>query len=222
MVMEGEGWISVAPDTAEMDFGVLASDASPRDAGLQATQAANRVLEALSDKVDEILDLGERVVFTTRRVSLQTVYGTRRGADGSVPVIASYEARSGLSVQVRNLEASDAALIGSLFDVAGEAGVNTLSGPVFSLRDKAPHLEEVRRIASGDALARARAYAQALNLRRGRIISVVEASEGGFRPMAYAERGIMVSTASASAAPVIEIGEEMLSMRVSVTWELID
>jgi uncharacterized protein len=97
---------------------------------------------------------------------------------------------------------------------ANKAGANEISGPEFLLFNDAKPLIEARVNAIEDARTKAETYAKALNVRLGRVLTVVEA-ERGHGPMPMMARAV-----SQEGSPPIETGTNEVAARVTVLWEL--
>ena len=98
-----------------------------------------------------------------------------------------------------------------MLKVATDAGANDVAGPVLSLEDSATALAGARKAAVEDAMTKAAAYAHALDLRLGRVISVT-ADDPAPRP----------SPLTQAVARPIEATTLDLSVRVAIIWELAD
>ena len=92
---------------------------------------------------------------------------------------------------------------------ATDAGANDVAGPVLSLEDSATALAGARKAAVEDAMTKAAAYAHALDLRLGRVVSVT-ADDPAPRPLPLTQ----------AAAPPLEAAALDLSVRVTIIWEL--
>lgn len=170
----GTGTVSAAPDAAELRLSVqtVAPEATEAMGSLSGRLAA--VLAALRAAGVAESDL------QSTDLSLQPVYAPRTQRDEmQPPQIDGYRARTGLTVQVRPLEA-----LGGLVDAALQAGANGFEGVTFTHSTPAPLLDLARERAVADAVARANTYAAAAGLMLGDIIEIREGGGGAPRPMA--------------------------------------
>ena len=206
--MSGEGEVSAPPDLAHVSTGVVTRDATAQGA-LDANNAAMaQVVEEMKRAGIEPRDL------QTSSFSVQPqYYHPPQGKDGrhEPPRIVGYQVSNTLLVRVRDL-----ARLGAILDISVRLGANQLGGISFAVSEPAPYLETARKAAMADAIARASLYAEAAGVRLGRVLSISE--NGGGRPSPVFAR----MARAEDAAPVpIEAGEQAISARVSVTWELL-
>ena len=107
--------------------------------------------------------------------------------------------------------------VGRFLDAATEVTGDelTMNGVSFSVEDPAPLLAPLRELAVADAQAKARVLAAATDCELGPVVSIVEGGGGGPTPVFKAGAGLRM----AMAAP-IEAGTELLTLQVTVTYEL--
>ena len=121
---------------------------------------------------------------------------------GATPTISGYTASNMLTVQVRALDS-----LGSVLDSSITDGANTLNGVTFGVAEPRPALDEARKNAVADAIARATLLVQAAGAELGPIVSIteqsgfaqpapmfrMEASDAGGVPTAGGEVGLTAS-----------------------------
>ena len=130
--------------------------------------------------------------------------------DGSAPEVTGWRAYASLDVAVRELDA-----FGRLADAAIAAGATGVSSARLEVSDAEARLGEARAAAVRDAIAKARAMAEAAGLALGPVLTLVEGGAAAPRPLAA--RGLAM--AAAEAMPVAP-GERTLSARVTLTAAL--
>lgn len=106
---------------------------------------------------------------------------------------------------------------GEVLDALVADGANTVHGISFGSSKSKEKLDEARKVATADALRKAKLLTEGLGVRPGRVLSITEG--GGYtpRPMYAAARS--ADAASESAVPVSG-GSLSFSVTVTVVWEL--
>src|SRR5690606_35796157 len=167
----------------------------------QNAQQMDKVLAAI-----KAAGIAERDVQTSG-VNLSPRY---RHDDNEAPKITGYQASNTVSLKVR-----DIAALGKVLDALAAQGANQINGPSFEIDQPEPVYDEARLKALAKAQARAKTYAEALNLQVRRIVSI---SEGGnaFQPMPMKAMAMMDRAESTPIAP----GENSVSVNLEVVFEL--
>ena len=201
----GEAVITVEPDQAEIDIGVVTQAKNALEAARENAEKLARVVAELKKtgaKGDEI---------KTASYSLTPNY---RYPQGGKPEIVGYTATNVLRIRTGVL-----ANVGKLIDGAMQAGANTIHRLIFNLKDEQAAQLQALRLASSKAKAKAEAMAEALGLRVVTVLSVVEADRG-VRPVMVAQpRAAQMEALSAAPTPV-EAGTVEVRSSVTVTAEL--
>ena len=193
------------PDVATISAGVVTQAAD-----------ANAAMRANAAKMDKVMaairaaGIAERDIQTSG-INLNPQY---RYAENQPPAITGYQASNTVNLKVR-----DIGELGPVLDALVASGANQVNGPNFEIDEPEAAYDEARRAALAKAQARARMYADALDLRVRRIVSIDEG--GGFQPpmpmpmmaMARAEKGVAYDTA-------VSPGETTLGATVNVVFEL--
>lgn len=210
MTMQGHGEVTAAPDSALITSGVTSQGATAREALDTNTRDMTALIAALKAAGIEPRDI-QTSSFT---VSPNYVYTDERDASGYTlpPRINGYTVTNQVSVRVRDLES-----LGRVLDQSVSVGANTIGGISFSVEDPGRLLDEARRLAFSDALAKAGLYAQAAGITLGRIVTISESTYEP--PQPYLMR--QVADAAAVAPVPVETGEIAFSIDVNVTWSLV-
>jgi uncharacterized protein YggE len=199
----GEANVSVTPDLAEVNGGVTTQAKTAREASDNNNKAMAAVLAAL--KGAGIAEADVR----TSRLSLQPqVSPMRSGTD--TPTIIGYHASNSVTVRVR-----DIAKVANTVDALLAAGANEIGGVSFLISSASKWLDDARPKAIADARRKAEIYAKAAGVSLGAPLSISEESSNG--PMA--PRAFKAGMANAAPTP-IAAGDEMLSVTVSVSYEI--
>ncbi len=195
--VQGEAEILSRPDQATVTLGV--GHAAPT-----ADQAQSRVNEKMQAIMKSLRDLGvPEDSIQTVSISLNPTYAPP--SRGDAPMITGYQASNTVSIRLDRLEQ-----VGPVLDAATHMGGNEIQGIQFDLKDD----EDLRRAALAQATkkayAKARAMAEALGLKLGRVIEINE-SPTQVRPLYQQARALTLSDASTPVAS----GE--ISVRALVT-----
>ncbi|MGR3517651.1 SIMPL domain-containing protein [Sulfitobacter pontiacus] len=202
ITVNGEGIVSLAPDTATIRLGVSERAASASDAMAQTSEKVRGILDQLDTLKIAGLDR------QTSGLYLRPVYDNRPREDASPVEVSGYEAGNTVSVTVRDLSK-----LGQLLDAVVAEGANDFNGLQFGLQDNAAALAKARERAVEDAIARAQQLADAAGVKLGKLTSMSESSQG-FRPMEM--RGAQMKTMDMP----IETGEIDISAQVTLQFEI--
>ncbi|VAW19376.1 hypothetical protein MNBD_ALPHA11-508 [hydrothermal vent metagenome] len=206
--LTGIGTIAGTPDMAVINSGVVTFGKSARIALDANTEAMNELFFLLEGAEIEQRDI------QTSQFSIQPryIYSDQRDENGYplAPRISGYQVSNTLSVKVREL-----ADLGSLLDMAVSVGANRINSISFAVNDPEPLLDDARRAAMADAIAKARLFADAAGVELGNIISISEGAQSPDPQFQMVARTEM----DASSVPVAA-GELSFSKSISVVWEL--
>ncbi len=199
ITVTGEGMVEARPDLANVTLGVTTEGPTATEAMSANSTELQAVLDRLKAAGIEDRDL------QTSGLSLNPNWTQ---AEGEAQRITGYVATNMLTVRVRALDG-----LGEVLDAAVSDGANTLNGVTFDLAEPEPLLDEARKLAVADAMARARLLAEAAGVRLGDIVSISEGGGGMQPPMP------MYRMDAASAVPVAA-GEVSRSASVTVVYEI--
>lgn len=209
ITITGLGEVTAEPDMAIVSSGVIA-DAETARAALDAnTEAMAALFEVLRQAGIE-----ERDIQTSGfSVEPKYVQSDRRDAFGYrlPPVIAGYRVSNAVTVRVRDLDD-----LGRVLDRAVSVGANSIAGISFAVAEPDELMEEARRLAVADAIARAELLTGAAGVSLSRIRSISEQSAP--RPVPMAEMARMA--VAADAAVPVAAGELTFSATVAIQWEI--
>lgn len=204
LTVNGEAEIKVAPDIAEVTFGVESQAPS-------ATQAQRQNAKIMAAVVDAIKKAG------VAREDLQTsgynLFPVRTSSN--VPgreKLVGFRASNQLRVIVRNPES-----IGSLIDEAVRAGATNVEGISFSIADQSALERQVIEKAIADAQSKAKVMTKAAGASLGRPVLISSALEptpfaAQMRAMSFADR--------AEVATPVESGKIRVRASVQMTFEM--
>lgn len=209
IIVSGEGEASAAPDMALVSLTVLREAGTARAALDDNSKAMAEVLTAM--KAAGIADKD----LQTAGFSIQPryVYPDQNQPDPGQPKITGYSVVNTLSLRVRDLSK-----LGGIVDQAVTLGVNQGGDITFVKDDISALLEEARRKAMENAIAKARTLTAAAGVATGRILEI---SEQSFQPQPIPMmRAEMAMAKGANDAVPVAAGENAYRVNVSVTFEI--
>ena len=157
----GEATLSVPPDQAQIDLGVVTEDLNAGRAASQNAQKQQAVMAELRKRFGDKIEVKTLTYSITPRYRYPTG-GGQREKDG-------YTATNIVRVETGALDQ-----VGSIIDAATSSGANQVEQLSFRLRDEEPVRAKALGVAAKNARAKAQAIAEALGMRSGSVISVEE------------------------------------------------
>ncbi len=198
----GQGQISVVPDVAQINIGVVQSADTAASALAGMRDDMNAVFAQLSRAGVDPADM------RTGTMQLNREYES--GLSQSGQSASGFVAQTSVQVFVRDLS-----VLGDVLDASVQDGANTLNGLQFDVAEPAPYILAARQAAVADARAAAEVYAQAAGVILGPVISIRETHSGGGGIVMMEAR-----SASTSGVPVAA-GEIEISRAVEIVYELL-
>jgi uncharacterized protein len=194
----GEAVITVKPDEAKLDIGVVTQATTAEAAASQnATQS-----RAVLDKLRGVL--GPKADIRTISYSVNPNYQYPR--EGGKPTINGYTATNTVEITTDNL-----AEVGKVIDAATQGGANQVQRLQYGLHDEKPARAQALRLAAIEARSNAEAMAAALGLKAGKVILLEQGTPEVIRPR-------MTAMAAQVAAPTpVEAGTIEIHASVTVT-----
>lgn len=167
----GEGSVSAAPDMAVIPIGIE----TVADSARAALEANNARSETVIARLKAAGIAGPDI--QTTGLSLGPRYDYSSGGDQQK--VTGYVATNQVTARLRGLGA-----LGAVLDAVVADGANQLSGIGFALQEPGLMMDEARRRAVADALARAALLAEAAGVTLGPVLSISDgAAQGGPVPM---------------------------------------
>lgn len=200
----GTGQAFATPDTVVAQVGVQVRADDVATAFTGAGEAARAVVAAVRAAGVAPADVA------TADLTLQAVetgpWEDRR--------LEGYAAGESLTVTVRDTAAA-AAVLQAAATAAGDAA--RISSVTFAVSDGAAPAARAREAAFADAKARAEQYARLSGNALGAVLSITDEAAAAPRPeIMFAAR----TSGAPSGGPALEAGEQAITARVTVEWEL--
>ena len=193
----GDATVSVTPDLAHVDIGVVTQAATAQEATMANATQAGAVISALQTL------LGMNANIKTVTYSLSPVYNNP--PPGQSATIIGYSVTNIVEVTL-----TDLAQVGKVIDTAIQSGANRVQGISFGLQDPDPPTARALKAASARARTQADAIASGLNIHIG---AVLHATQG-----VNTTTPRIVGLAAATPATPIETG--LVVVQASVTLEV--
>jgi len=202
ITVSATGTATVVPDAVRINATVSVLGTTSKGALSSAGTTSTAVRSALAANKVATKDVATQSI---------TVYPEYSYPASGTPTLSGYRATQSFDITIRN-----ATTAGAVVDAIVEAGGDNLQvngvSPFVLDSDKAT--ETARTAAVKKAKAKAASYAKLLGVKLGRVIYLDESST----PTAYP---IYTSTAKAdSAATVVDLGEQKVSVSVVVRWAI--
>jgi len=202
ITVSAQGVVKVVPDAVRINSTVSVLGTTSKSALGTASKTSSAVRSALTANKVATKDIATQSI---------TVYPEYSYPASGTPTLSGYRATQSIDITIRN-----ATTAGAVVDAIVEAGGDNLQvngvSPFVLDSDKAT--ETARTAAVKKAKAKAASYAKLLGVKLGRVIYLDESST----PTAYP---IYTSTAKAdSAATVVDLGEQKVSVSVVVRWAI--
>ena len=203
ITVTGVGTVSVIPDAVRLYLSVTSLDDKSSSALSSASKAASGVRTALKSEAISNKDI---------KNSNLSVYPEYNYTQEKGSVIIGYRATQSFTVVIRKAESA-----GQVIESVVSAGNESVSvnGIVPFITKGSVAMQEARAAAVTDAKSRASSYARLLGTSLGKVISLNE----NFAP-SYSFPMLGVAKAEDSSTPVIDLGEEDVSISITVKWAL--
>jgi len=200
VTVNGQGSVSIPPDTALAQVGVEARAPQLNDALADATQRMTQVLESVRALGIDSKDI------STSRIAIDPIAAPRRN-EGDPVRIDGYRVGNTAQVRIR-----DVRMVGRVLDAVVRAGANTIGSLAFTVSDRTAVEAQARALAVRDAATKAQQLADAAGVPLGPLLTLTEQGIG--RPMPVA-RGV-----AAMASMPVEPGEVEVSVLVEARYRL--
>ena len=202
ITISATGTTTVVPDAVRINATVSVLGSSSKGALSTAGTASNAVRAALTANKVGTKDIATQSI---------TVYPEYSYPANGTPTLSGYRATQSFDITIRA-----ASTAGAVVDAIVEAGGDNLqvNGVSPFVLDNNKATETARAYAVGRAKAKAASYAKLLGIKLGRVIYLDETST----PSSYP---IYTTAAKAdSAATVVDLGEQKVSVSVTVRWAI--
>lgn len=203
--VESQGKVTVVPDIAVTNMGMIAEAATVAEAQQKNTETMNKLIEQL-----KALGVGSKDIQTAN----YNVYPQYNYTEAAGQVLKGYQVSQNVTVKIRNLQNANRVLA-----LAGEVGLNNVSGINFTIDDRDVYKAQAREIAIKKAQEKALSLSRTLGVRIMGVVSYNEYEGGNEYPLYKAN--VMAEDAGRGAAPSIEPGSTDVILNVNVTYQIL-
>jgi uncharacterized protein len=203
MLVHGEATVSVPPDLAQIDIGVISQAAASEAAAQQNERRSAQLLQQLRTVLPS---------FDLKTVSVTVNPNYRYPKEGGAPVIQGYTAISTVRLNLTNL-----AVLRKIIDVATRAGASNINRLTFGLRDEKTARGHALADAAEQARSGAEALAGSLHLKLNKISRVEEVQPVIISPGREVE--ITPLKEESSISPSLSPGLIQIHASVNVTFD---
>jgi len=207
IVIVGEGKVIGVPDIANIQLGYSVEKSTVAAAQKDNTDKMNSMIEKL--KKDFQIDAKD---IQTANYYISPQYDWSSGRQ----ILRGYVVSQNLNVKLRQMEK-----VSSIIEAAGMIGLNQVGNLAFEIDNP----EELRQAAREEALAQAKAKAEALSkvvgVKLGKIISFSESSNSSQPMPYYALDKAAVGMGGGGAAPTVEAGSNEIIITATVEYEIL-
>lgn len=207
IAIEAEGKVTGTPDIAQVQLGFEITKPDVVTAQRESTEKMNAFLAALKDKGIESKDI---------KTTNYSIYPDYDYSDGGRQLLG-YRISQNMEVKIRDL-----GKISEIIGLAGQMGLNQVSGLTFTIDDVEALRDDARAKAIRRAQEKAAGIAEMMGLEVGRAVGFYESSVTPPGPYYgyYAEALSYKDAGVGAPAPQIESGSSDVTMTVVITYEL--
>ncbi len=206
IIVEGTGSVDVAPDTADVSFGVRTQNESLETAQDENSTRSQALLDALSAAGIAKEDI------STSNYAIYVINEYDR--DGNLVGVKGYEVWNQVTVTIRDLS-----IVGSVLDEAVGAGANEVSSISFYVDDTDAAASQARKAAIENARAKADEMAEAAGVIVTGVFSIEETSAPQPPSVQYDMAAADTAESSARAVPVSP-GQTQISVTVRIVFQI--
>ena len=210
---EGQGKETAIPDQATVFLGVTTQASTVSDAQNKANQTATKIISAIKNQ-----GISEKDIKTTN-YSVNPDYGSGTVEPMMMPIrgggnnITGYTVSQNLEVKVKPIDK-----VNKVIDSATLSGANLVGGINFTFSDQLQQTLEnkARKEAVNNAKEKAKNLADAAGVHLGRIVNVVESSNGFPRPLMMGTTEVKTDQ---SQPTNVTPGENSVTVTVTIYYE---
>lgn len=203
LAVVGEGKVDVIPDSAQVEVGIVVSNASTVD------EAQKRITEVNNKAIDALSKLGiDKKDIKTSNYSINPNYSYEGGRND----ITGYNGNVTLSIKVKDMKKMP-----QVIEEVTKAGANQVFGSSFSVENPEKYREEARSKAIENARAQAEKLARSLGIRLGKIVNIVESSPN--MPPVLFEKSLSLDGRGGGTPPDIQPGSQTITSTVTLYFE---
>jgi uncharacterized protein YggE len=207
--VSGTGEVSITPDIANLNLGVVAQEANVAQAMSDASDAMAKVMKALTDSGIDLKDIQTGYFSINQR----TRWDDTRQTDS----VIGYQVTNMVTIKIRKTDK-----VGDIIDSVVQAGGDfiRINGVNFSIEDPSKYYQDARAKAMAAAKSKAEELAKQAGLTLGKATYVVENAQYSPRDGGYANFSISVPAPTVTIAAPISPGETKITLSVQVAYSV--
>ena len=211
LAVSGTGEVFAKPDVGIVVFSVKTEAGTVAEAMEENTQKMNTIISAMKDRGIEENDL------KTASFTISPRYEYQSQTSPTFPptrnrVLVGYEVNQSLQVKMRDLEK-----IGDIIQGATDAGANQVGNLQFTIDNQ----DELKKQARQKAISKAKEKAEEITSQLGvKLVRIVNFRESTISPRFFGLEAFNLATEKGGVVPQIEIGENKVSITVTITYEI--
>lgn len=219
--VQAQSELSVAPDMATLDARLwertpsVAQDGSEQTDPKALGEARDRLEQRTGELIRQLESQGtDSAAISAGSLSVRPDYIQRPGPDGEPgQTLVRTQLERPISLRV-----DDLSRLPAILDALTQAGVDSLDGVTYDLKDRDAATDKALAKALEKARHKARLMAETLDIQLGRIIQVEETGTPRFSPQMMSMRSS--DAMESKAAPEYRPGEITLDASVRVAWSI--
>ncbi len=201
----GQGKVSVTPDIATVQLGIQAQANTVADAQKQASDAMNKVMDALKANGVDSKDI-QTSYFNIQRL-------TKYDQNTQENVTTGYQVTNLVTAKIRDVNKT-----GTTIDAVAQAGgdftqVNNIS---FSVNDPLPYYDQARQKAIANAQDEAKSLADLAGVKLGKPTYITESEGNVLPPVPIFSKAAGVDMATTPISP----GQEDITITVTIAYAI--
>ena len=205
----GIGEVSIVPDIATLNLGIVSQEKTVAEAQAKATDAITKVMKALTDS-----GIAQKDIQTgSFRIDQRTRWDDMKQTE----TITGYHVSNMLIVKVRAIDK-----VGTIIDSAINAGGDLIriNGISFSVEEPSKYYQQVREKAMNAAKTKAEDLARLGGIKLGKPTYISENAQ--YEPVyrTYANVADSVAIPAAMGATPISAGETKITLTIQVTYSI--
>lgn len=204
LAVVGEGKVTVVPDTATVQVGIVASNAKTVEEAQQKINVVNNAIIAAMQQLGIA-----KTDIKTSNYSINPDYSYTNGNNQ----ITGYSGNATITVTVK-----DTKLLPQVTTEATAAGANQVYDPQYTVDSPEKFREEARNKAIANAKEEAARLAQSLGIKLGKITNIVESQPNAPFPM-YKMDSLSVARGGETIPPTLEGGTQEITSTVTLYFE---
>jgi uncharacterized protein len=210
VIVVGEGSVTVTPDYARINSGVTTNAKTVKEASDTNSKLMTNIIAALVNA-----GIAKKDIQTTQ-FSIEPIYtspSSKFSTDPSngAPKLSGYRVSNQANVTIHQLSQ-----VSDILDGLVKAGATDVGNVVFLFSEQDKALDQAREAAIANARHKAELYAQASGVNLGRVAWITESSD--FVPARLI--GATIEREKVAPSPPIESGEETITARVTVGFDI--